>query len=117
MIRFLAAFFTAALAGIGVGGGGLYVIYLSLIEQMPQLRAQGVNLAFFIASALSSMLFHFKKRNIHLPMVLLVGLFGAAGSLFGAFLAQTLNADLLTKGFGAFLTFCGLRTFFRKNQK
>lgn len=99
---------------MGVGGGGLYIIYLTLIVKTPQLEAQGINLAFFIVSALSALLIHVRKRNIHVPLVLIVSIFGAAGSLLGAYLARLISASLLAKAFGGFLIFCGLRTFFSK---
>ena len=41
-------FLLAALSGMGVGGGGLFVIYLSLFTDTPQLVAQGMNLLFFL---------------------------------------------------------------------
>ena len=41
---------TALLAGMGVGGGGLLVLYLVFIKDMGQTMAQGLNLVFFIMS-------------------------------------------------------------------
>ena len=43
----LVSFLIATLSGLGIGSGGLLVIYLTLLDGMPQLRAQGVNLVFF----------------------------------------------------------------------
>ena len=42
------SFLIAVLSGLGVGSGGLLVIYLTLVEKVPQLTAQGTNLIFFI---------------------------------------------------------------------
>ncbi len=117
MFDFLVAFLAAALAGMGVGGGGLYIIYLTLIKNVPQLEAQGVNLAFFIVGALSAILLHLSKRNVRIPLVLLVGAFGAVGAFAGSHLAAHLPTEILSKCFGAFLTLCGFRSFFAKNQK
>ncbi len=114
---FLIAWFTAALSGTGVGGGGLYVIYLTLVREVPQLTAQGINLAFFIAGALASMTIHLRKRKFLLPLVLLMGTLGAVGSLFGAFLAQMLDTALLSKIFGGMLCLCGIRAIFQKVKK
>ncbi len=116
-IDFLVAVFTASLSGTGIGGGGLYVIYLSLVKEVPQLTAQGMNLAFFIAGALSSMLLHLKKRRIAFRIVLLTGAFGALGSLCGAFLANRMDTVLLSKIFGGMLVLCGIRTLFTKVKK
>lgn len=117
ILDFFVAVLTAALAATGVGGGGLYLIYLTLVRDVPQLTAQGINLAFFIASALSSLLLHRKKRSFDCKLVLLSGAFGAAGSLLGAFVAEMLSTELLSKIFGALLIFCGIRALFAKVKK
>ena len=46
----------AALMGMGVGGGGLLVLALVWLFDIPQRTAQGINLAAFVVSAASSML-------------------------------------------------------------
>ncbi len=113
----LAAFFTAVLSGTGVGGGGLFVIYLTLVRHTPQLEAQGTNLAFFLASALSSMLWHIPKRKMRWRLILFAGLFGALGGLCGAWIAKMTAMTLLSKCFGGFLLFCGLRSLLGKVKK
>ncbi len=116
-LDFIVAVFTATLSGTGVGGGGLYVIYLTLVRDVPQLTAQGVNLAFFIAGAISSMLLHLRKRKFVFRLVLLMGILGALGALVGAMLAKMLDTVLLSKCFGAMLVLYGLRTLFAKVKK
>ncbi|MBQ3489204.1 MAG: sulfite exporter TauE/SafE family protein [Clostridia bacterium] len=117
MSEFLIVFLIASLAGIGVGGGGFYTLYLTFFQNMPQLRAQGINLAFFIISACASLLLHIRKRNLNFPLIALVSAVGIPGALFGAFLAAKLDTDLLSKIFGAFLIFCGLVSLFAKQGK
>lgn len=117
ILDFFVAVFTAALSGTGVGGGGLYVIYLTLVRNVPQLTAQGINLAFFIAGAIASMILHLRKRRFAFRVVLLTGALGALGSLFGALLASNLDTALLTKIFGGMLVFCGIRTLFLEVKK
>ena len=41
----------ALLSGMGVGGGGLFAVYLSMFTDIPQLSVQGYNLLFFLFSA------------------------------------------------------------------
>ena len=58
----LAAFFSGLAGSLGLGGGGVLVLYLVLALGMPQLKAQGINLLFFIpCAALSSIVYSFKK--------------------------------------------------------
>ena len=43
----IAGLFSAVAGALGLGGGGVLVLYLTLGMHMPQLRAQGINLLFF----------------------------------------------------------------------
>ena len=44
----LAGLFSGILGSMGLGGGGILIIYLSLFTATEQLKAQGINLIFFI---------------------------------------------------------------------
>ena len=117
MIDFIIALITSALAGTGVGGGGLLVIYLTLVKKMEQLRAQGINIAFFIAGSLASMPLHIWKRHINFPLVFFIGILGAAGSVLGALLAESISVVLVQKAFGVMLAASGVKTLFAKVKK
>ena len=45
---YILPFLISALMGMGVGGGGLLIIYLTLYLNLPQLTAQGTNLLLFV---------------------------------------------------------------------
>ena len=47
IVHIVAAFFIALLSGLGIGGGGLFTVYLAFVGGAPQLSAQGFNLIFF----------------------------------------------------------------------
>ena len=111
----IAAACAAALSGTGVGGGGLLVIYLSLIKGLPQLCCQGINLISFASSAAGAVPFRSKKRRVNARAVLMIGGVGALFSFFGYTLANLLDAGVLRTAFGAFLVFCGIKTLRRKN--
>ena len=64
MIDFAAAFIVAVLSGMGVGSGGLFVIWLTMTTDFPQLTSQGLNLLFFLFASGASMLVHLTKRTI-----------------------------------------------------
>ena len=55
VIDILAGILIGTLTGMGIGGGGLLVIYLTAVRGMPQLSAQGCNLLFFIFAASASL--------------------------------------------------------------
>ena len=105
----MAVFFVfAVLSGLGVGGGGLLMIYLALFTEVGQLAAQGINLLFFLFSSGTSILVHLTKRKIFFSAVALMSLTGVTGALVGSFLSGVIDQDLLRKIFGAMLIVCGM---------
>ena len=111
-----AAFFAAALAGMGVGGGGLLVIYLTLAREMPQLKAQGINLLFFLCSALPATAVNLKKRGINPRKLILIAVPGVISATLGALLAAAVDAALLRKIFGGLMILAGAATLFRRKE-
>ena len=97
----------AALMGMGVGGGGLLVLALVWLFDVPQRTAQGINLAAFVVSAASSMLIHLRRRRVDLHL-LWGALPGCLGAFFGARLAARLPSATLRILLGGLLTVAGV---------
>lgn len=113
----LIVFVIATLSGMGVGGGGLFVIYLSLFTATPQLMAQGINLLFFLLCAGSSLLFHLQKRKIYFVAVAIMASAGIVGSLLGSSVAAQIDEGILRKIFGVMLVISGILTLKRSSSK
>lgn len=107
MGELLAELFIAVLSGMGLGGGGLLVIYLTLVLGQEQLLAQGANLVFFIATAAVSTLLNLRRGRIVWSKVLPLVLAGIPLSLLGATLAGEISSTLLRRIFGGMLALCG----------
>ena len=101
------AFFIAVLAGMGIGSGGFLVIYLTQLENTPQIVAQGINLLFFIFSAAASTLFNIKNLKIIWRSVAVMSIAGTLGCLLGTSLAGAISGELLQKIFGGMLILSG----------
>ena len=114
MKTFVIPFLVAMISGMGLGGGGLLVIYLTLVEGTPQMLAQGANLSFFIVSALASTLFNLKKKKILWHVTLLMSACGILGALLGTLFAGAVSPNLLRKFFGAMLATAGIIGIFKK---
>lgn len=104
----LASVLIAVMAGLGIGGGGLLIIYLTLIKQMPQLPAQGINLLFFLCAAASSLVIHFKQKRIDCKLLLLLAPLGVLGSIFGSYVAARVAPLLIRKIFAGLLIVSGI---------
>lgn len=116
IINMTAAALIACLAGLGIGGGGLLVIYLTLVLKTEQLTAQGINLIFFIFSALASLCIHFKKRRINIRTVALLAITGIAGSVLGSYISHNIEVEILRKIFGGLLIFSGVTVFLGRRE-
>ncbi len=110
----------ATLSGMGVGGGGLLVIYLTLFESTEQIIAQGVNLCFFIVAAVASTVYNVYKRKIVWKATLILSASGVLFSVLGALAAGAINPDILRKIFGIMLIIGGfsslISAFGKKKQ-
>ena len=105
------------LTGLGIGGGSLLILWLTLFLQMPQDMARAINLLFFLPAALISCLFRIKQGKLDLRKIfpgILAGILGAA--LF-TFIGIHLNAELLRKPFGILLLLTGIRELFYRPRK
>ena len=109
-------FFSGIISGMGIGGGTILIPALLFLTDITQQQAQGVNLIYFIPTAITALITHQKKGNLDWktakPLAIL-GLFGAAA---GAFLAVSLESEVLKKVFGGFLFLMGLSEIFKKKK-
>ncbi len=106
-MEFIIAFLCAALSGMGVGGGGLFLIYLTLAAGADQKEAQLCNLLFFLAASAASLLCHVTRRRISPAAVGALAAGGIPGALLGAAAARAMSADALSVILGVFLLAAG----------
>lgn len=108
----LAGLFSGVIASMGMGGGAVLLIYLTIFLNTEQLNAQGINLLFFIPIGILSILIYALKKQIKFKKVLPLALFGAVGSIIGYSVTAYLEVGLLSKLFAGFLIIVGLFEIF-----
>ena len=113
LISFAAACLTAVLSGMGVGGGGLLVLWLTFVSGWEIRAAQGMNLLFFSVSAASSLPLHLSRRSPDLREELLLLFSALPGVFLGCRLSAVLSGDILRRCFGWFLLAAGAFTLGR----
>ena len=97
----------AILSGLGIGSGGLFVIFLTAVYGVSVTQARGMNLLFFVFSASAALIFHSLRRRIDLSLALKLAIFSLIGTLIGTRIASHIDPSLLRQLFGAFLIICG----------
>ena len=87
MIQALVGFLSGIIASMGLGGGFVLLIWLTLFEDVAQRSAQGINLLFFLPIALVSVIMHLRAGLIDKKLVLSLIPGGIVGwiSLYGGF--------------------------------
>lgn len=100
------------LAGLGIGGGSLLILWLTFVLGMPQETARGINLLFFLPAAVIAILFRRKQGNVDFRQLFPAMLFGCLAAALCSWLAGYLNLELVKKLFGALLIATGLRELF-----
>ena len=105
------------LSGLGVGGGSLLILWLTLVVQMPMDAARNINLLFFLPTALIASLFRWKKGKLQLKKVLPAILAGIAAAGLFTWLSRYISSDTLRAPFGILLLVTGARELFYRPRK
>lgn len=102
------------LTGLGIGGGSLLILWLTIALGMDQPTARGINLLFFLPSALIACCFRWKQGTLELRKVFPAIASGAAAAVLFSWIGLQVNGDALKKGFGFLLIATGLRELLYK---
>ena len=113
---YIVFFAFATLSGMGVGSAGLPVIYLTLLDGMNQLSAQGINLLFFIFSSSASLLFNVSNRNFLYTVTLPMSAAGITGAILGFAVANAIDPSVIRILFGIMLILSGSAALFSRNK-
>lgn len=113
----LAGLFSGILGGMGLGGGGILIIYLSLFTDTKQLTAQGINLLFFIPIGLLALIIYSIKKQIKWKTALKLSLWGLLGSAAGLYVTDFLGGKITGKIFGGLLIILGITEIFKRKTK
>lgn len=97
------------LAGIGVGGGSLLMLWLTLIIGAEHGQARFVNLLFFLPSALIACVFRWKQGALEIRKIFPAILSGCVCAAIGSWFSYHLDMELLKKLFGGLLILTGIR--------
>ena len=100
------------LAGLGVGGGSLLILWLTLVLGAPSQSARLINLMFFITAAGAVSIFRWKQGMLPLKKILPAIITGSIAAGIFSWVGLRLDAGLLKKLFGILLLFTGVRELF-----
>lgn len=116
LIVVIAGFLSGLFGAMGLGGGGVLIIYLTVFAEIKQFVAQGINIIFFISIAFIAVLMYNVKKLVSWNIVIPYSILGIIGAILGASISNSINSTLLSKMFGLLLLFMGIYQLFSKNK-
>lgn len=120
MLEFMAlpvAVILGFLAGLGVGGGSLLMLWLTIAVGMEYTNARIINLLFFLPTAVISTLFRHREGSVNLKKILPAIILGCVTAVAFSYIGQQVDTQYLKKLFGGLLIFTGIRELFSKPKK
>lgn len=96
------------MAGMGIGGGALFVILTTLFCGLEQKDAQALNLIMFIAVGITATLSNLKAKKIDKKIIKKILPYLIIGSFIGTWLVQRIDNKPLKKYFSIFLVIIGI---------
>ena len=95
--------FLGFLSGLGVGGGSLLMLWLTLVLDMEHSIARSINLLFFIPSAIIASIFRWRQGSLDIKKVLPAIIGGCISAACFSLLSRQLDITVLKKLFGILL--------------
>ena len=108
LIPALCGFGFGVISAWGVGGGTLLLLVMTLVLGVDQRTAQGINLLFFLPTALSALICHIRSGFVDKPTLKAAVPPAIVLALLGAWAATALDVELLRKPFGVYLLLAGV---------
>ena len=103
MVEVLVGLVSGIVGGLGMGGGTVLILLLSLFFNVEQHIAQSTNVIFFIPTAIASIIVNIKNNNVNIKNNISLCLWGIIGAFLGANLSIATKVNELKKLFGGFL--------------
>lgn len=117
IILLIGGFLSGAIGSLGVGGGGVLIVFLTFFMNFSRSESSVINLIFFIPIAVFSVIMYLKQKTIDLKTALRLVIPGLLGSGLGVFLSGIVKTDILSKLFGVLLIAASIKTLFSPAKK
>lgn len=117
MKEFIFGIISGIVAALGMGGGTILILLLSLFTGLKQHLIQGTNLIVFIPTSITAIYMNVKYKTIDYKLSIIFIIFGIIGAIVGSLLSFKFESTTLKKFFGIFLIIIAIfeiYTFFKQ---
>ena len=112
MKEILIGAFSGIFSGIGMGGGTVLIVLLTIFLGLEQHIAQATNLIYFVPTAISAIIVNYREKNIDLKLARIISLYGAMGAAIGAIVSVNTDMQKLRKVYGIFLAIIAIHEIY-----
>ena len=117
LIPFLCGLGAGVISAWGVGGGTLLLLVMTLFLGVDQRTAQGINLLFFLPTAASALVCHWRSGYLDKPALKAAVPPAVILALAGAWAATAIDVEALRKPFGVYLLASGISLVWPRKKK
>lgn len=103
MLEIIFGVIAGIVTGLGMGGGTVLILLLSLFSGLEQHIAQATNLVFFIPTSIAAIIMNFKQKNVNLKLAINISFFGIIGAILGSIISNNISSNNLRKYFAIFI--------------
>ncbi len=112
MLEILFGLIAGTVSGMGMGGGTILILLLSVFMGLNQHVAQATNLVFFIPTSIAAIIINLKQKNIDLKIAKVISIVGIVGAVIGAIIADRVETESLRKYFAVFILIIAIREIY-----
>ena len=116
-VAIIIGIFLGFLAGLGVGGGSLLILWLTLVLGIDAETARAINLMFFITAAGSVSFFRWRQGVLQIRVIIPAMISGCIAAMAFSVLSQWIDQTLVKRLFGSLLLITGFRELFYRPRK
>ena len=113
MLAIVFGIISGIVTGLGMGGGTILILLLSLFINMEQHIAQATNLIFFIPTSLSAILINLKQKNVDKKLAITISFYGIIGAVVGAKISENISSQNLRKYFAIFILIIAIHEVYK----
>lgn len=117
LLPFLCGLGASIISAWGVGGGTLLLLVMTLFLDVDQRTAQGINLLFFLPTAVSALVCHARGGYLDKPTLKSAVPAAVAAALIGAWVSTAVDVEILRRPFGIYLLLSGVSLIWPQKKK
>ncbi len=107
-VLILCSIFCGILAGMGVGGGSIFILITTMFNIFEHKVAQAYNLIMFIAVGIAATIFNLKNKKIDKKLLKKLVVPTCIGSITGILIVRAIDENILKNMFYCFMIIIGI---------